>query len=42
MFKKYKKKKLETKNDDMGADVAQRECNKIKCYASTFSNIQIG
>ena len=33
------KKKLETKNDDMAADVAQRECNKIKCYALTFSNI---
>ena len=23
-------------DDDMAADVAQRECSKIKCYASTF------
>ena len=25
--------------NDMAADVAQRECSNIKCYASTFSNI---
>ena len=31
--------KLEIKNDDMVADVAQCEYNKIKCYASVFSNI---
>ena len=23
-------------DDDMAADVAQRECSKIKCYASAF------
>ena len=23
-------------DDDMTADVAQRECSKIKCYASAF------
>ena len=28
-------------DDDMAADVAQRECSKIKCYASAFSNIYI-
>ena len=26
-------------DNDMTADVAQCECSKIKCYASTFSNI---
>ena len=26
-------------DDDMAADVAQRERSKIKCYASAFSNI---
>ena len=35
----FKKKKLETKNDDMATDMAQRECNNIKCYTSTFSYI---
>ena len=35
------KKKLETKNDDVVADVAQCERSKIKCYASAFSNILI-
>ena len=39
MFKKYIIKKLETKNDDVAADVAQRERSNIKCYASAFSNI---
>ena len=29
-------------DDDMAADVAQRERSKIKCYASVFSNILIG
>jgi len=29
---------LETKNDDVTADVAQRECNNIKYNVSTFSN----
>ena len=29
-------------DDDMAADVAQRERSKIKCYASAFSNILIG
>ena len=28
-------------DDDMAADVAQRERSKIKCYASAFSNILI-
>ena len=28
-------------DDDMAADVAQRERSKIKCYASAFSNIYI-
>ena len=31
--------KLKTKNDDVIADIAQREHNNIKCYALTFSNI---
>ena len=29
--------KLETKNDDVDANMAQRECCKIKCYALAFS-----
>ena len=28
-------------DDEMAADVAQRERSKIKCYASAFSNILI-
>ena len=28
-------------DDDMAANVAQRERSKIKCYASAFSNILI-
>ena len=35
------KQKLETKNDNVVADVAQCERSKIKCYASAFSNILI-
>ena len=38
-LKIYIKQKLETKNDDVAADVAQCERSKIKCYASAFSNI---
>ena len=34
---KIKKKKKDW--DDMAIDVAQRECNDIKRYASAFSNI---
>ena len=33
------KKKLEIKNDDVTADVAQCEHSNIKCYTSAFSNI---
>ena len=33
-------RKIEKKNDnDVDADVAQREHSNIKCYASAFSNI---
>ena len=35
---KYKKK---NDRNDMATDVAQREHINIKCYVSTFSNIQI-
>ena len=38
-LKNIYKKKLETKNDNVTADVAQRERNNIKCYALAFSNI---
>ena len=38
-LKKYIRK-IETKNDDVVVDVAQRECSNIKCNASFFSNIQ--
>ena len=31
--------KLETKNDDVAADVAQCKRKNIKRYASSFSNI---
>ena len=31
---------METKNDDVIVDVAQREHSNIKCNASFFSNIQ--
>ena len=35
-------RKIEKKNDnDVDADVTQREHNNIKRYASVFSNIQI-
>ena len=37
-FKKYIKK-IGTKNDDVTADMAQRECSNIKYYALAFSNI---
>ena len=30
---------MKTKNDDVAADVAQRERSNIECYASAFSNI---
>ena len=32
-------KKYIIKNDDMADDVAQRERNNIKCYASAFNII---
>ena len=35
----YIQQKLETKNDDVTADVAQCEHSNIKYYASAFSNI---
>ena len=35
LLEKYKK----YYGDDMAADVAQRECSNINCYASAFSNI---
>ena len=34
-LKKYIKKKLETKNDDVAVEC---ECSNIKCLASDFSN----
>ena len=34
IFKKKRKKK-----NDVTVDVPQRESSRIKCYASTFSNI---
>ena len=34
-------KNWEKIHNDMAADMAQREHNNIKCYASTFSNINI-
>ena len=38
-LKNIYKKKLETKNDDVPVNVAQRERSNIKCYALAFSNI---
>ena len=35
LWEKFRKKK----ENDIAADVAQWECNNIKCYASAFSNI---
>ena len=35
----YIKQKLETKNDDVAADVAQCKRKNIKRYVSSFSNI---
>ena len=39
MRKCFKKKKLETENDDVAIDVAQHERDNINCYTSAFSNI---
>ena len=35
-LKIYIEEKLKTKNDDVTADVAQRERSNIKCYATAF------
>ena len=39
MLKSNYRKIGKKKDNDVDADMAQRECNKIKCYALTFSNI---
>ena len=41
MLKNYYRKIEKKKDNDMDADVAQREHSNIKRYASAFSNIQI-
>ena len=39
MLKKNYRKIEKKKGNDVDADVAQREYNNFKCYASAFSNI---
>ena len=41
MLKNNYRKIEKKKNNNMDADVAQREYSNIKRYASSFSNIQI-
>ena len=41
MLKNNYRKIRKKKDNDIDANVAQREHNNIKRYASTFSNIQI-
>ena len=36
MFKNIYKKNWKQKNDDVAANVAQREHSNIKCYTSVF------
>ena len=42
MLKSNYRKIGKKKDNDVDADMAQRENSNIKQYASTFSNIQIG